>query len=261
MEQCFGSHPLATRVLGTTESIADLTVEQLREYPCGHYCTDNLTLVASGNVDVDRMIEYTLAATAGWPAATAPRKLSKPLYGCRQQVIHREGTLQHYGIHAWPGMDCNDAQRYALRILCSILADDSGSRLFWELIDTGRAETAAIWPHLFDECGCLLGYLCCAPEDAADNEAIIARVIDQVLQDGVSERELELARNKISSSLILADERPSSRLFAVGQSWLSRRSYEPLDVILSRYAAVTGDDVLQAAQRTLGHPRRCRSSW
>ncbi len=254
MEQFFAAHPLASRVLGTTESISDLTIDQMREYHQARYSTSNLFLVASGRVDPDRLIESTINATASWTQGPAPRKLIKPKSQAGRTTLRREATHQHYGITVWPGMDCNDPHRYALRMLCSILADDSGSRLFWELIDTGRAETASIWPHPFEECGCLMGYLCCAPEDATENETVIDQVIQQVLQDGVTERELELARNKIISSLVLSDERPSNRLFAVGQSWLYRRFYEPLDVILSRYASVTREDILHAAQRTLSQP-------
>jgi predicted Zn-dependent peptidase len=123
--------------------------------------------------------------------------------------------------------------------------------LFWELIDTGKAETAAIWPQLFDDCGCLTGYMCCAPEDAEENEAIWQRAIQEVLQRGVTEKEMELALNKICSSLILSDERPGNRLFALGQSWLNRRDYEPLDVVLGRYRDVTAEDVRRVAQQTL----------
>jgi predicted Zn-dependent peptidase len=36
---------------------------------------------------------------------------------------------------------------------------------------------------------------------------------------------------------------------------MNRRNYEPLDVVLSRYAAVSADDILQVAQQTLrGEP-------
>lgn len=254
LEQLFGPHPLATRVLGTSESISDMTVDQMRNYHRQRYSTENMFLVASGNVDPDSLIEYVIRQTADWPHQTASRKLSPPKFRAGNSSIHRDATQQHYGIRAWPGMDCNAPERYALRMLCSILGDDSGSRLFWELIDTGRAEAATLWPHFFDECGCILGYLCCAPEDVAENEASLGRVLQEVLQDGVTERELELARNKISASLILSDERPSSRLFALGQSWLSRRSYEALDVVLGRYAAVTREDILRVAQQTLSRP-------
>ena len=105
---------------------------------------------------------------------------------------------------------------------------------------------------MFDDCGCLIGYLCCAPEDVQENQDIVERLIAEMLKHGVTDHELNLARNKISSSLILSDERPSNRLFALGQSWLSRRSYESLDVVLSRYAAVTCNDVLEVARQTLG---------
>ena len=182
-----------------------------------------------------------------------PREAKPPEFHCGQELIHRDSTQQHYAVRMWPGVDYNASDRYALRLLCSILADDSGSRLFWRLIDTGRAETASIWPQMFEDCGCLLGYLCCAPEDAVENEAILQGVIDELLQDGVTEKEIELARNKISSSLILSDERPANRMFALGQSWLARGAYEPLDVVLGRYAAVDADDLLRVARKTLGH--------
>lgn len=251
LEHFFGNHPLASRVLGTVESVSDLTVEQMRAYHQARYSTENMFLVASGNVDSESLIDHALRATESWPKVDAPRRLCKPRYLFGNTTIRRSDTHQHYGIRVWPGLDCNDPQRYALRLLCSILADDSGSRLFWELIDTGQAESATIWPQMFEECGCLLGYLCCAPEDATKNQAIVERVIADLLKHGVTEHELDLARNKISSSLILSDERPSNRLFALGQSWLSRRSYESLDVVLSRFAAVTCNDILEIARQTL----------
>lgn len=256
-ELFFGSHPLATRVLGTTETVADMTAAQMREYHRQRYTKDNMFLIASGNIDAEQLIEYVGQVSRDWPRHKGVCRPSvQPRFHYGQELIQRESTHQHYAVQVWPGVDCNQAERYALRLLCSILADDSGSRLFWELIDTGRAETAAIWPQMFEDCGCLLGYLCCAPEDAEENEAIQRRVIDTTLREGVTEKEIELARNKIVSSLILSDERPSNRLFALGQSWLNRRSYEPLEVVLSRYAAVTADDIMSIADRTL----RCDSA-
>ncbi|MEZ6133717.1 MAG: pitrilysin family protein [Pirellulaceae bacterium] len=254
-ELFFADHPLATRVLGTTESVADMTISQMRDYHRWRYTTDNMFLIASGNIDSEKLIDYVSHASEDWPKSkTTCRPTERPTFHFGEELIERESTHQHYAVQVWPGLDCNHPERYALRLLCSILADESGSRLFWELIDTGKAETAAIWPQMFADCGCLLGYLCCAPEDAEENEAILRRVIEETLRDGVTQKEIELARNKIVSSLILSDERPGNRLFALGQSWLNRRSYEPLDVVLSRYAAVTADDIMQVSEQTLKLP-------
>lgn len=250
-ELFFGEHPLATRVLGTTESVADMTAAQMQEYHRQRYTKDNMFLVASGNVDVGRLTEYVAKVCHDWPAQALVSESALPSFGSGEERIERELTHQHYSIQLWPGMSSNDPDRYALRMLCSILADDSGSRLFWELIDTGKAETATVWPQMFDDCGCLTGYLCCAPEDADENEEILRRVLATALREGVAEKEISLARNKIASSLILSDERPGNRLFALGQAWLSRRNYEPLDVVLSKYQDVTVEDILRVAHRTL----------
>ena len=100
----------------------------------------------------------------------------------------------------------------------------------------------------------MVGYLCCAPEDADENEEILRKVIEQTLRDGVTQKEIDLARNKIASSLILSDERPSNRLFALGQSWLNRKTFEPRDVGVVRYASVTADDMMAIAEQTLRQP-------
>lgn len=250
-ELFFGKHPLATRVLGTTETVADMSVRQMADYHRQRYTKDNMFFVASGKVDVSQLIDYIGEVSERWPAKAVSIAAPKVKFGSGEDLIEREMTHQHYAIRLWPGVGSNAPERYALRMLCSILADDSGSRLFWELIDTGKAETAAIWPQMFDDCGCLTGYLCCAPEDVAENESILERVLETAIKSGVTEKELQLARNKVASSLILSDERPSNRMFALGQSWLSRRSYEPLEVVLGKYQDVTVEAVQALAEKTL----------
>ena len=42
------------------------------------------------------------------------------------------------------GPAAGDDDRYAAKVLSIILGDDSGSRLYWELIDPGIAEVAEL---------------------------------------------------------------------------------------------------------------------
>lgn len=250
-EMFFGDHPLARRVLGTTESVADMTASQMREYHQQRYTADNMFLVASGQVDVPALLDQMMEFGEAWKAKSQAKEVAAPEFKSGSDVIERASIHQWYSVELWPGLSANDPDRYALRMLCSVLADDSGSRLFWELIDTGKAETATLWPQMFDDCGCLAGYLCCAPEDAQENHETWQRVLNSAMTEPIQEKELELARNKVTSSLILSDERPGNRLFALGQSWLTRRNYEPLEVVLGRYQDVTVEDLRRVAERTL----------
>lgn len=251
MELFFGEHSLGRRVLGTAETVGEMTIDQMVQYHKQRYTLDNMVLVASGQVDFQRLVEQTEALVSGWRGRSKQRETHLPKFGADNTIIERQASHQQYTVKIWPGVGCNDPSRYALRLLSSVIADESGSRLFWELIDTGLAETAALWPQFFQECGCIVGYLCCAPEDTEENVEIIERVFQEVIEHGVTDRELDLARNKMVSSLILSDERPSNRLFALGQSWLARRRYDPLDAILARYAAVTPADLREMAIQTL----------
>ncbi|MGN6133342.1 MAG: M16 family metallopeptidase [Aureliella sp.] len=251
MELFFGEHSLGRRVLGTAETVSEMTIDQMFAYHKQRYTLDNMFLVASGKVDFEQLVEQTESLVSGWRGRSTPRQVMTPKFTATESIIERPATHQQYTIKIWPGVGCNDPQRYALRLLASVIADESGSRLFWELIDTGLAETAALWPQFFHECGCIVGYLCCAPEDTGGNLGTIERVLQQVIEHGITQRELDLARNKIVSALILSDERPSNRLFALGQSWLSRRRYDPLDAVLARYAAVTPHELQAVAELTL----------
>ena len=65
----------------------------------------------------------------------------------------------------------------------AILGDEGGSRLFWELIDTGRAEVATVWPHEFHRFRRLVHlHGLCAPEDVAAR--IRALLVDDPPYDG-----------------------------------------------------------------------------
>jgi predicted Zn-dependent peptidase len=57
---------------------------------------------------------------------------------------------------------------------------------------------------------------------------------------------LDLAKNKICAGMILASERPSNRLFSVGNAWTIRRKYEGVRDAAEHYRQVSLDQVQQA---------------
>ncbi len=259
MELFFGEHSLGRRVLGTAETVGEMTIDQM----CN--TTNNVTrwitwywwpvVKSISNVWLSKRNRSLVVGEAVPSNARRVCLSSALITRSSNDKLPISSTRSKSG-RVWVATIHRDTP---LRLLSSVIADESGSRLFWELIDTGLAETAALWPQFFQECGCIVGYLCCAPEDTEENVEIIERVFQEVIDHGVTDRELDLARNKMVSSLILSDERPSNRLFALGQSWLARKRYDPLDAILARYAAVTPADLREMAIQTLAKlPQRCR---
>jgi predicted Zn-dependent peptidase len=130
-----------------------------------------------------------------------------------------------------------------------VIGDDSGSRLFWKLIDTGLAEFAAMGSYEYQGTGLVMTYLCCQPEDSAENLALIRAEFELAEKSGITSAELERAKNKICAHIVLQAERASSRLFSVGNGWLQRREYRTVREAVAAYQRVTVDEVAEVLKK------------
>ena len=243
MAAYFGSHPLGNSILGTVESVEQLTSEAMRAYFQQRYSPSNIALVAAGRIDFDRLIRSAEQRCGGWPAFAAPRETPIATGRADFRTLVKENVTQQYIVQITAGPSATDEDRFACRVLSSIVGDDSGSRFFWELVDPGRAEYAGMGPYEFQGAGIVMTFLSCAPERAAENLERVLRLLRSVEKDGVTEAELELARNKICSQLVRSSERPSNRLFSVGNGWLQRRSYQTIQERMTAYQRVDRDAV------------------
>jgi predicted Zn-dependent peptidase len=249
MAAFFGAHPLGRSVLGTTGSVGGLARDQMLDYFRQRYSPRNMILAAAGNVNWDELLAQAQDHTAAWQAFDAPRVLANVVPQQAWQVIHKPQATQQYVVQLSAAPAAEDEDRYAARLLGTIVGDDTGSRLFWELVDTGLAETAAWGPHEFQRSGVFMTYLSCAPEEAAGNLARIREVLADVEASGVTAEELELAQNKICAHIVLQAERPTNRLFAVGNAWLQRRQYKTVREAVESYRRVTLADIRMVIEK------------
>lgn len=246
MEAYFGDHSLARRVLGTKDTVRALKTSSMRDYHTQRYAPDNLCLVAAGAVDFDAMVEQAKRLTEKWEPCNAARELHVPTpTSSAAQLVHGPAA-QQYTIQIAGGPSRLEPMRYATRMLATILGDDGGSRLFWELVDTGEAESAVLFTQEYQDCGLVGAYLACGPDQTADNWKRFHDLIRNVKNDPIRDQELQQARNKISSGIALSSERPGNRLFTVGNAWTLRRKYEPVSVAVDNYLRVTLDDLNEA---------------
>jgi predicted Zn-dependent peptidase len=249
MAAFFGPHPLGHSILGTVESVTGLTPEAMRTYFESRYSPGNIVLAAAGRIDFDRLCQLADGYCGHWRrhnvAGDGPSP--RPLSGF--QLIHKEIATQEYVVQISSGPSVTDDDRHAMRLLATIVGDDSGSRLYWELIETGLAESAGIYPNEFAGTGIIMTFLACAPEDTSENMRRIRAIQEQVEAEGITGDELEQARAKVCASIVMRSERPSNRMFSVGGGWISRREYRTVKEAVEIYRAVTIDDVHRVLEK------------
>ncbi len=239
----FGRHPLGQSVLGTVDSITALRADAMRRYFERRYSPSNIALVATGSVDFPALVDAAERVCGRWQRFDAPRVLSDAQTETGMSCLHKATATQEYVLQLAGGPDAADARRFAAKILATVLGDDSGSRLYWELVDSGLAEQASLSHYEYQGVGLYMAYITCDPQQAADNLRRSADIFAQAEASGITAAELAQAKSKINARVVLGSERPRGRLFSVGGNWLQRREYRTVDDDLRSVDAVTVDDV------------------
>jgi predicted Zn-dependent peptidase len=245
----YGAHPLSHSVLGTVESIAALPVDAMRKYFERRYSPGNIALVATGRVDFAGLVKAAEQICGAWQPVEAGRKAPPAPRAKNFLSVYKETSTLEYVLQFANAPGSTDDDRYAAKVLATVLGDDSGSRLYWALVDEGLAEQASLGHQDYQGAGLFMTYMACDPELAQENLERIMKLYAQVQREGITEAELAQAKSKINSRVVLASERPRGRLFTVGGNWIQRREYRTVRDDLEAIDRLTRDDLLAVLAR------------
>jgi predicted Zn-dependent peptidase len=239
----YGKHPMARSVLGTVDTIGALTVDQMRGYFEARYSPNNVFVAAAGKVDFDELVKQVAKRCASWTPRPAPRETPPPNSKAAFKLVTREASAQEYILQLADAPSSADEDRYAAKVMTTIVGDDSGSRLYWAMVDPGVAETASLGHYEYQGLGMFYTWLSCAPEDAEADFELLKNVYREAEAKGFAEEELRQARSKVKARVVLGSERPRNRLFNVGGNWMQRREYRSVAGDLATLDALTLDDI------------------
>lgn len=239
----YGDHPLARSVLGTVESVQALTANQMRGYFQQRYNPGNLFVAAAGNVDFEALVEQVNQRCGDWPAESTAREVPPPASKSSFHCIPREASTQQYVLQLLDAPSSESEDRYAAKLLATMFGDDSGSRMYWDLIDPGLAESASLGHYEYLGVGMYFLWMSCEPSDAQRNYQRILALQDQAQSQGFTQEELNQAKSKVKARVVLGSERPRNRLFNVGGNWMQRNEYRSVADDLTAIEKLTLEDV------------------
>jgi predicted Zn-dependent peptidase len=254
-EALFPGHPLGREVLGTAASITAMAPAEITGFHEAHYRPPNLLVVAAGNLDHDEVVAGVAARFPDQPADGVPRRAPPDVAPLPQAELRRR-TEQVHLVAGWRAFALDDDDRYPLAVLDQILGGGLSSRLFQEVREArGLAYAVYSSSVLFSDAGALVVYAGTGPGRLGELRAVIDAVVARLVDDGVTAREVEVAKGSLTGSVQLGLEDSASRLGRLGASLAAHGEVIPIGTYLARMRAVTVDDVGRVAQRVLASSR------
>ena len=247
MDKCrslhFDGHPCGNSVLGTEQSIDNLSAEQMKGYFANRYAPNNMVLACAGNFDWDRICSTVEQACGKWQKQAVERELQHCLGSRKEKRVEKANLAREHICLMSTGVSAQDQRRFAASLLGVIVGDDVGSRFFWELVDKALAESAAMQFGAMDGTGVFYSYIRCSSDNVPRVLDIVRSVFQSLSKNGVTEDETRTAKNKILSALVIKNELPMGRLIDLGFNWTYLEQYRTVEDDINAIKAVTTDDI------------------
>lgn len=236
-------HPLGNSVLGSTESISALERDQMLQYFQRRYAPNNMVAVLTGNYDWDAAVQQITQVCGAWEPGDNSRTLSEPDAVPLERMQPNEKLDRAYLCAVAPAPSSQDNKRHAAQVLAEVLGGGEGSRLYWALVHGGIADSADVSYDAEDGAGAYYVFASCDPERTTEVIELIRSTLTNAQTDGLSDDEIERARRKLASGLVLRAETPMGRLTTVGFDWVYRKQVTPLTNAVDQLLAVRNEDV------------------
>ncbi|MFI5272104.1 MAG: M16 family metallopeptidase [Ktedonobacterales bacterium] len=250
LQTYFTGHALGHEVLGTRESIRDLTVEQMRAYMRQRYAANNLILAIAGNFHWQELLDLAAEKCGDWQPGEAGRD-ALPHVPARSmaQVYVKPQLQQQILMQAWPSVSYQDPDLYAAELAAMVLGDGTGSRLFWNIFQKGLAETAAASLSAYDQTGMMVTYVSTTPDHAPAVLELVKAELKGMQDDGVHEDELRRAKDKLISHVVLDGESAYSRMQDLAYTWVAEHRLRTIEEEMAEIEKVQVADVRRVLER------------
>ena len=243
----YGDHPLGRRVLGEAEVIASIPKDAIAEYHASRYVAPNLVVAAAGHLEHEQIVELArqhLAPQAGEGGLTnGGEPVEEPRFR-----FHQKDTEQYHICFGGRGIARADDRRYALSVLDAIFGGATSSRLFREVREKrGLAYAVGSYTEQYIDRGMVAMYVGTREDNVREACEIIGRELGRMRDEGVSDEELERAKEHVKGRIVLGLESSGARMARLSRSVLYDVPLLSLDELLAKAEAVTSEDLAALA--------------
>jgi len=261
-QESFAAHPYKRPSIG---NITELDAAQLPEVKAFHstfYRPDNATLVVVGDFKASDLETWTKKYFGPIPKPTTkiPRVavVEPPRKEDRHEVLSSaKAPLPAFAVtYLAPSVRSKDEP--ALDLADEILSGGQSSRLYQSLVyEQQVAQRASFDADLREDLGLLtFRVIVASGKSLPEAEKSLNDQIENILKNGVSEAELDKAKNRFLTGKLMERETSNGKASALGEAAMIYRDPNHINTDLARYQAVTTREVKDVLNKYLAGKKK-----
>jgi len=249
----FPDHPLGRPIAGTPETVRSFGSDVTRSYHAQDFNSQNLVIVAAGNVEHERVVDMANRVLTRRPDSVSEGRstaeLTTPTMAAPIAIHPKPDLEQAHLVIALPFVSAVDENRYAADLLANVIGGGMSSRL-WQKIreDRGLAYSVGTSNAMYRNCGVFSIFAATSPEQVGEVLDISIDELGAIVSSGITDHELDLAKHQARASILMSLEDSAARAAALAQSEMVYGRQIPVEETLARIDAVTVDDAANLAR-------------
>jgi len=258
MATALTAHPYRNPIIGWMNDLENMRVEDAREFYRQWYAPGNVVLVVVGDVEPKEVFALAGKYFGALPARELPvrKPQDEPAQlGVKRIVVKAPAELPYVMMtFRAPALrdPARDQEPYALSMLAAVLSGNESARLNRSLVREQQVASAASASYDGIARGPEFFYLSATPtagKTAADVEQALRREMARVIEEGVTEEEL----NRVKAQYIAAEVFQRDSMFfqarVIGVLEMSGLSHRTMDLQLKKLREVTPEQVREVARK------------
>jgi predicted Zn-dependent peptidase len=254
IEAYYGKHALGKPILGNKKNVSGFKSKDLREYMNRFYAADNVVVSIAGHIkpeEADRLIVKYFAERFSDGSCKCPpperHVLARPVSVSKHKDIEQANIA-----FAFPCYEFNHKKEAALYAFNNIFGGGMSSRLFQRIREQmGLAYSVYSYASTYENDGVLMIYLATNPAEAASAKSAVLETIDDLIKNGITDREFLSGKEQIKGGLVLGQESSSAIMKINGKYLLGAGLLFDFDAFFDSIKTMKKDDVLEAAAYSL----------
>ncbi|EAZ90186.1 M16 family metallopeptidase [Crocosphaera chwakensis] len=207
--EIYGEHPYGHSILGTEETVCQVSRADLQQCHYEHFRPDNLIISLSGNIGLDKAVQLIEKTFGTWKNTSHSLTLSSfpPLTVAPTEMITHQSSQQAIIMLGYLAVGVDHVDYPILKLLSTYLGNGLSSRLFVELREKqGLAyDVSAFFPTRLQPSN-FVTYIGTAPQNT--NVAIegLKKETERLCEIELTSEELQTAKNKLLGQYALGKQ-------------------------------------------------------